>query len=56
MITELGHFALILALCVSLTQSLVPLIGAARGNLAWMAVGRNAHWCSSRWSRWRWRR
>jgi cytochrome c-type biogenesis protein CcmF len=42
MITELGHFALILALCVSLTQSLVPLIGAARGNLAWMAVGRNA--------------
>ena len=42
MITELGHFALILALCVSLVQSLVPLIGAARGNLAWMAVGRNA--------------
>jgi cytochrome c-type biogenesis protein CcmF len=42
MITELGHFALILALWVSLTQSVVPLIGAARGNLAWMAVGRNA--------------
>ena len=42
MIIELGHFALILALCVALVQALVPLIGAARGNLAWMAVGRNA--------------
>ena len=34
MITELGHFALILALCVALVQSIVPLVGAARGNLA----------------------
>jgi cytochrome c-type biogenesis protein CcmF len=42
MITELGHFALILALCVAIVQSVVPLVGAARGNLAWMAVGRNA--------------
>jgi cytochrome c-type biogenesis protein CcmF len=42
MITELGHFALILALCVAVVQSVVPLVGAARGNLAWMAVGRNA--------------
>ena len=41
MITELGHFALILALCVSLVQASIPLIGAARGNLAWMAVGRS---------------
>jgi cytochrome c-type biogenesis protein CcmF len=42
MITELGHFALILALCVAIVQSVVPLVGASRGNLAWMAVGRNA--------------
>ncbi|HUB43541.1 MAG TPA: heme lyase CcmF/NrfE family subunit [Acetobacteraceae bacterium] len=42
MITELGHYALILALCVSLVQAVVPLVGASRGNLAWMAVGRNA--------------
>ncbi|HEY3845626.1 MAG TPA: cytochrome c biogenesis protein CcsA, partial [Acetobacteraceae bacterium] len=42
MITELGHLALILALCVAMVQSVVPLLGAARGNLAWMAVGRNA--------------
>jgi len=30
MIPETGHFALILALLVALTQSVVPLIGAAR--------------------------
>ncbi|HET8996293.1 MAG TPA: heme lyase CcmF/NrfE family subunit, partial [Acetobacteraceae bacterium] len=41
MIIELGHFALILALCVALVQSIVPLIGAARGNTAWMATGRS---------------
>jgi cytochrome c-type biogenesis protein CcmF len=42
MITEFGHVALILALCVSVVQSTVPLAGAARGNDGWMAVGRNA--------------
>ncbi len=42
MITELGHVALILALSVALLQSSVPLLGASRGNAAWMAVGRNA--------------
>jgi cytochrome c-type biogenesis protein CcmF len=42
MITELGHVALILALFVALVQSSIPLVGAARGNAAWMAVGRNA--------------
>src|ERR1700722_13206791 len=41
MITELGHMALILALCVALIQSSIPLLGAARGNSGWMAVGRN---------------
>jgi cytochrome c-type biogenesis protein CcmF len=43
MIPELGHFALILALCLALIQSVVPLVGAARGipswvNLAWPAA------------------
>lgn len=42
MITEIGHFALILALLVALVQSTVPLIGAARGQAAWMEVGRSA--------------
>src|SRR6476646_6647962 len=41
MIAELGHFALLLALCVSLVQAVVPLAGPARGNLPGMAVGRN---------------
>ncbi|WP_417526042.1 heme lyase CcmF/NrfE family subunit [Marinovum sp.] len=36
MIPELGQFALALALALALVQSLVPMIGAARGNLVWM--------------------
>ena len=42
MIPELGHFALIVALCVALVQVILPLAGAARGNLAWMSVARPA--------------
>jgi len=42
MIPELGHFALILALCIALIQATVPLIGAARGLPQWMAVARPA--------------
>ncbi len=38
MITELGHFALILAFCIALIQSVVPLIGAARRWPGAMAV------------------
>jgi cytochrome c-type biogenesis protein CcmF len=41
MITELGHFALILALFVAVIQSTVPLIGAARRHVGWMAVGKS---------------
>jgi cytochrome c-type biogenesis protein CcmF len=41
MITELGHFALILALFVAIIQSTIPLIGAPRRDLGWMAVGRS---------------
>ncbi|WP_213683788.1 heme lyase CcmF/NrfE family subunit [Roseicyclus sp.] len=38
MTTELGHFALILAFMVAIFQMIVPLVGAHRGNSAWMAV------------------
>ena len=42
MIAELGHFALILALVLSLVQATVPMIGAARNRIALMSVGRSA--------------
>lgn len=42
MIPELGHFALIIALLLALTQAILPLVGAQRGNLTLMAVARPA--------------
>ena len=39
MIIEIGHFALILALCVALCQASIPLFGVARGNYGAMLVG-----------------
>ena len=42
MIAELGQIALVLAMAVALVQGVVPLIGAARGNVAWMSVARTA--------------
>ncbi|MDH4276398.1 MAG: heme lyase CcmF/NrfE family subunit, partial [Gammaproteobacteria bacterium] len=42
MIPELGHFALIIALMLALTQCVLPLIGAQRGIVSWMAVARPA--------------
>jgi cytochrome c-type biogenesis protein CcmF len=42
MIPELGHFALILALPVALVLGILPLLGAARGNAAWIALARPA--------------
>ena len=42
MIPEIGHFALIVALCISVVQALVPLIGTYREDGAWMAVARPA--------------
>ncbi|MDE2029250.1 MAG: heme lyase CcmF/NrfE family subunit [Alphaproteobacteria bacterium] len=42
MIPELGHFALILALFVALVQAVVPMIGASRGDRAWMGVASSA--------------
>ena len=42
MIPELGHFALILALLVALVQGTLPLAGAARNSLPWIALARPA--------------
>jgi len=42
MIPELGHFALIIALLLALTQAILPLYGAQRGNLTLMGVARPA--------------
>ena len=42
MILEIGHFALILALTISLAQSIVPLVGARRSSLPLMSFGRQA--------------
>jgi len=42
MIPELGHFALITALILALTQAILPLWGAARGHTTLMAVARPA--------------
>jgi len=38
MIPEIGHFALILALCMALLQSVIPLIGVWRSDPAWSGV------------------
>jgi cytochrome c-type biogenesis protein CcmF len=38
MIAETGQFALALALGLALVQGVLPLLGAARGNVAWMQV------------------
>ena len=42
MIPEIGHFALVIALCLAIAQSTIPLIGAQINNLNWMAVARTA--------------
>ena len=42
MIPEIGHFALILALCVSIIQGVLPLIGAQQGRREWLILARPA--------------
>ncbi|MEJ6398711.1 heme lyase CcmF/NrfE family subunit [Yoonia sp. 208BN28-4] len=42
MITELGHFALILAFVVAIVQTVVPLVGAHKGWRSWMALAEPA--------------
>ncbi|MEM9968615.1 MAG: heme lyase CcmF/NrfE family subunit [Pseudomonadota bacterium] len=42
MITEVGHFALILAFVVATVQAVVPLVGAHRRRSSWMALAQPA--------------
>ncbi len=42
MIPEVGHFALILALCVALVQGILPIYGAATGSPVLMSVAKPA--------------
>ncbi|MGY8832424.1 MAG: heme lyase CcmF/NrfE family subunit, partial [Pseudomonadales bacterium] len=44
MIPELGHLAMILALCMALVQATLPLIGAWRGDRQWMSLAQPAAW------------
>ena len=41
MIAELGHFALIISLCLSVLLSVLPMAGYFRGDRQWMLAGRN---------------
>ncbi len=45
MIVELGHYALVLALCMALAQASLPMLGAARGEARLMAVAGPAALC-----------
>ena len=36
MIPEIGHFSLALALALAIVQSVLPILGASRGNVVWM--------------------
>ena len=44
MIPELGHFALWLALAVSLVMGVVPIWGSVTGREDWMALSRPLAW------------
>ena len=44
MIPELGHLAMILALCLAVVQGTLPLIGAWRGDQQWMGLAQPAAW------------
>ncbi|EPO8350630.1 heme lyase CcmF/NrfE family subunit [Pseudomonas aeruginosa] len=44
MVPELGHLALILALCLALVQASLPLVGAWRGDRQWMSLAQPAAW------------
>ena len=44
MIPEFGHLAMILALCLALVQSTLPMVGAWRGDRQWMSLAQPAAW------------
>jgi cytochrome c-type biogenesis protein CcmF len=47
MIPELGHFALILALCLSLVLAIFPLIGSINNTPRWIALENPPRWGNS---------
>jgi len=42
MLGELGNYCLVLALCVSISQSILPLLGTVKNRQSWMMYGRSA--------------
>ena len=40
MTPEIGHFALVIALCLAVVQGVLPVVGAQRGITQWMAAAR----------------
>jgi len=48
MLPEIGHFCLILAFCVAIAQSIIPLLGTYYKRQSWMAFSRTA--CYVQWS------
>ena len=42
MIPEIGHFAIIIAMVIAIVQAILPLAGAAKQNVRWMAVAKPA--------------
>jgi len=42
MLGELGNYCLVVALCVSIAQSIIPLAGTYRNRQSWMMFGRSA--------------
>ncbi len=42
MIPEIGHFTLVLALCISVVQALFPLMGAHNGRREWLVLAKPA--------------
>jgi cytochrome c-type biogenesis protein CcmF len=44
MMPELGHYALILALCMAIVQAVVPLVGSLNRTPAWVALARPVAW------------
>ncbi len=41
MTVELGHIALIIALCLAIVQTIVPLAGSYTGHRSWMQLGKS---------------
>jgi len=44
MLPEIGQFLMVLAFCLAAMQSILPLLGAQRGQLSWMRMAPNLAW------------